>query len=87
MRQKTAAITQSQTDGLLTTAFSPEDLLVFTLALANAWMPTSPMATNDQAAEQTRQHRDAVVEAVRRLVAGTSATQPLQELGTAVSTT
>ncbi|MFF4730115.1 TetR family transcriptional regulator [Streptomyces mirabilis] len=74
MRQKTAAITQAQTDGLLTTTFTPEDLLVFTLALANAWMPTSPMA-NDQAAEQTRQHRAAVVEAVRRLVAGTSTTQ------------
>ncbi|MFF2124037.1 TetR family transcriptional regulator [Streptomyces olivochromogenes] len=75
MRQKTAAITQAQTDGLLTTTFTPEDLLVFTLALANAWMPTSPMATNDQAAEQTRQHRAAVVEAVRRLVAGTPTTQ------------
>ncbi|MER6373147.1 TetR family transcriptional regulator [Streptomyces mirabilis] len=74
MRQKTAAITQAQTDGLLTRTFTPEDLLVFTLALANAWMPTSPMA-NDQTAEQTRQHRAAVVEAVRRLVAGIPTTQ------------
>jgi hypothetical protein len=30
---------------------------------------------NDQTAEQTRQHRAAVVEAVRRLVAGTPTTQ------------
>ncbi|MFG2826829.1 TetR family transcriptional regulator [Streptomyces sp. NPDC048434] len=68
MRRKTDALAQAQDDGQLPTAFPPEDLLVFTLALVGAWMPTSPMATTEPAAQQTRQRRAAVVEAVRRLI-------------------
>ncbi|MGJ6966801.1 TetR family transcriptional regulator [Streptosporangium sp. G11] len=65
MRQKTHAITEAQNGGQVPAAFTPEDLLVFTLALASAWMPTSPMATTGQ---DVGRHRAAVVEAVRRLV-------------------
>lgn len=70
MRQKTDAITQAQADAQVTTTFTSEDLLVFTLALTNAWTPTSPMATahSDSDSQQTQEHRAAVVEAVRRLV-------------------
>ncbi|WP_460624984.1 TetR family transcriptional regulator [Kitasatospora kifunensis] len=67
MRQKTDAIARAQTGGRLATAFAPEDLLAFTLALANAWLPTSPMTANDDAAQQAEQRRAAVVDAVRRL--------------------
>ncbi|MEV0381075.1 TetR family transcriptional regulator [Nonomuraea sp. NPDC050643] len=66
MRQKTHAIARAQTGGQVPAAFTAEDLLVFTLALASAWMPTSPMAAGGQDVER---HRAAVVEAVRRLVA------------------
>ncbi|SDL41738.1 TetR family transcriptional regulator [Nonomuraea jiangxiensis] len=65
MGRKTDAIAAAQADGQVTAAFTPEDLLAFTLALTNAWMPTSPVAATGQ---DTRRHRAAVVEAVRRLV-------------------
>lgn len=74
MRRKADAITQAQADGLLTPAFTPEDLLVFTLALTNAWMPTSPVAGSEHGVEQAHRHRTAVVEAVRRLTADGPAT-------------
>ncbi|MEV0160521.1 TetR family transcriptional regulator [Nonomuraea fuscirosea] len=65
MRQKTETIAAAQAGGRVPAAFTPEDLLAFTLALTNAWMPTSPVAA---AGEDAEQHRAAVVEAVRRLV-------------------
>ncbi|MFG1704256.1 TetR family transcriptional regulator [Nonomuraea sp. M3C6] len=69
MRQKAAAIAEAQTGDRLTSAFTPEDLLAFTLALANAWVPTSPMAPAELTADQLDARRSAVVEAVRRLTA------------------
>jgi AcrR family transcriptional regulator len=68
MEQKTAAITQAQADGQIPTTFSPEDLLTFVLALASAWTPTSPMTPAGLNTPELHSHRNAVVEAVRRLV-------------------
>jgi AcrR family transcriptional regulator len=64
-RQKTEAIRTAQADGHVPGAFAAEDLLVFVLALASAWTPTSAMAPADTDGSD---HRGAVVEAVRRLV-------------------
>ncbi|MCK2212285.1 TetR family transcriptional regulator [Actinomadura sp. ATCC 31491] len=68
MRQKTEAVAAAQAGGQVPDTLGPEDLLTFTLALASAWTPTSPMAP--ASGRDAREHRDAVVEAVRRLVAG-----------------
>jgi AcrR family transcriptional regulator len=48
-------------------AFAPEDLYVFTLALASAWIPASPHVPTDLLGRNLDAHRTAVVEAVRRL--------------------
>lgn len=64
-RQKTEAIRTAQADGHVPTTFTAEDLLVFVLALASAWTPTSAMGPADTDGSD---HRDAIVEAVRRLV-------------------
>jgi AcrR family transcriptional regulator len=69
MRQKVSAIAQAQTTDQVTSEFTPEDLLAFTLALANAWLPTSPTAPVELTADQLDTRRSAVVEAVRRLTA------------------
>ncbi|WP_305788140.1 TetR family transcriptional regulator [Symbioplanes lichenis] len=59
-----ALVADAQRRGAVPGSFSPDDLLVFTLALASAWLPGSatamPRAT-------IAGHRAAVVEAVRRL--------------------
>lgn len=44
MRQKTETIAAAQAGGRVAGRIHPEDLLAFTLALTNAWMPTSPVA-------------------------------------------
>lgn len=67
MHRKTDAIAEAQAGGRVPRTFRPEDLLVFTLALTNAWMPTSPMTTTESE-PRTLDHRAAVVDAVRRLV-------------------
>jgi AcrR family transcriptional regulator len=54
----------AQQQGALPTTFTPDDLLVFTLALCSAWMPGSATAMPRAAIAA---HRAAVVEAVRRL--------------------
>jgi AcrR family transcriptional regulator len=68
MQQKTAAITQVQADGQVPKTFSAEDLLTFVLALASAWTPTSAMTPAGLDVSELHSHRNAVVEAVRRLV-------------------
>jgi AcrR family transcriptional regulator len=67
MRRKTEAVAEAQSGRLLESAFAPEDLVAFTLALANAWMPTSPTAPTGLGEDQYEARRAAVVEAVRRL--------------------
>ncbi|UBU17952.1 TetR family transcriptional regulator [Nonomuraea gerenzanensis] len=69
MRQKAESVAEAQAGGRLPGDFSPQDLLVFTLALVNAWMPVSPLVTADTPQDHER-HRAAVVEAVRRLTSG-----------------
>jgi AcrR family transcriptional regulator len=65
---KTRAITGAQAAGHIPGTFTPEDLLVFTMALATAWTPTFPMPHATVDAENLRAHRAAIVAAVRRLV-------------------
>jgi AcrR family transcriptional regulator len=67
---KTRAITEAQAAGHIPGTFTPEDLLVFTMALATAWTPTFPMPHATVDTENLGAHRAAIVEAVRRLVAG-----------------
>jgi AcrR family transcriptional regulator len=67
MRQKTAAITQAQADRQVPTTFTAEDLLTFVLALASAWTPTSAMTSADLDVPELHSHRNAVIEAVRRI--------------------
>jgi AcrR family transcriptional regulator len=63
----TAAVAHAQTGHRLAAAFAPEDLYVFTLALASAWMAASPHAPATRSGDHLDAHRSAVVEAVRRL--------------------
>lgn len=70
MQQKTEAIARAQTAGSVPAWFPAEDLLTFVLALASAWTPASPVIPAALDAAVLRTHRDAVIEAVRRLVAG-----------------
>jgi AcrR family transcriptional regulator len=60
-------VAQAQADQQVPTDFTPEDLFVFTLALASAWMPGSPFALPGVDHQQIESHRTNVVEAVRRL--------------------
>jgi hypothetical protein len=48
-------------------ALTPEDLYVFTLALASAWLPASPYAPADLSGRDLKARRDAVVRAVRQI--------------------
>ena len=70
MRRNADAVRKAQTQNKVPADFAPEDLLVFTLALASAWMPASPMALPGPNRSHTEEHRAAVVEAVRRLTVG-----------------
>jgi AcrR family transcriptional regulator len=73
--RKAADIADAQSEGAVPDAFSPEDLLAFTMALAGAWAPassTAPVTLDGHqdgpgAREAHEAHRAAVVAAVRRL--------------------
>jgi Tetracyclin repressor-like, C-terminal domain len=58
VRKKRKAIAQAQTSGQLSTRFTAEDLLAFTTALVTSW---------DVNPNNLRQHREAIVDAVRLL--------------------
>jgi AcrR family transcriptional regulator len=66
-RVNTAAVADAQARHEAPSSFAAEDLYVFTLALASAWMPASPYAPAAAAAGEHERHRAAVVTAVRRL--------------------
>jgi AcrR family transcriptional regulator len=66
-RKKTKAIAQAQRSGQLSTRFTAEDILAFTMALVTSWAPTFPMPHSDVKPNNLRQHRDAIVDAVRLL--------------------
>ena len=67
VRMKTAALARAQAGHRLASAFAPEDLYAFTMALASAWMAASPYAPAALREDQLEARRSAVVEAVRRL--------------------
>jgi AcrR family transcriptional regulator len=67
-RVKIAAIASAQARHQLRPSFRPEDVLVFTLALASAWMPASPHAPAPLIGAPLDDRRAAVVDAVRRLI-------------------
>jgi Tetracyclin repressor-like, C-terminal domain len=58
VRKKRKAIAQAKTSGQLSTRFTAEDLLAFTTALVTSW---------DVNPNNLRQHREAIVDAVRLL--------------------
>ncbi len=65
-RANTAAVAGTHAREQALSLFAPEDLYVFTLAIASAWIPGSPYAPAG-ALGDLEQRRAAVVEAVRRL--------------------
>jgi AcrR family transcriptional regulator len=71
IRMKTSALARAQAGHRLASAFAPEDLYAFTMALASAWMPASPYAPAALGEDQLEARRSAVVEAVRRLTTST----------------
>jgi hypothetical protein len=66
-RMNVAAVTEARSKARSASDFSPEDLYVFTLALASAWAPASPHVPAALAGRDHAIHRAAVVEATRRL--------------------
>jgi AcrR family transcriptional regulator len=68
-RANTAAVAEAQALHQAPSSFAAEDLYVFTLALASAWMPGSPFAPAGALGGGLQRRRAAVVEAVRRLTA------------------
>jgi AcrR family transcriptional regulator len=75
-RAKTAAVAAAQQDGRIVAADDPTDVLLLTLALAQAWFTTaggmSPTGTgNPWPPGELARHRAAVVDAVRRITAPT----------------
>jgi len=71
VRMKTAALARAQAGHRLASAFTPEDLYAFTMALASAWMPASPYAPAALSEDRLEARRSAVVEAVRLLTTPT----------------
>jgi AcrR family transcriptional regulator len=67
MSRNADAIGEAHAGNKVLSDFAAEDLLVFTLALASAWMPASPYSPPTRGRSETRAHRAAVVAAVRRL--------------------
>jgi AcrR family transcriptional regulator len=67
LHRNAEAIALAQAGHAVPADFSARDLLVFTLALASAWMPDSPVALPAVTRPRAAAHRAAVVEAVRRL--------------------
>lgn len=66
-RANVASVAGARAGHRAASAFTPEDLYVFTLALASAWIPASPHVPIPLAGRDLDTHRTAVVEAVRRL--------------------
>jgi AcrR family transcriptional regulator len=66
-RVKVAAIKRAQADGDVSTRLRADDVLAFTMALTTAWTPVFPMPQGEQTPRQLRKHREAIIEAVRRL--------------------
>jgi AcrR family transcriptional regulator len=62
-----ASVAAARTTARSDLAFSPDDLYVFTLALASAWALASPHAPAALAGRDVAAHRAAVVEATRHL--------------------
>jgi len=71
IRMKTDSIERAQAGHRLASAFTPEDLYAFTMALASAWMSASPYAPAALREDQLEARRSAVVEAVHRLTTPT----------------
>jgi AcrR family transcriptional regulator len=69
-RDKVTAIKRAQADGHVSAGLRADDVLAFTMALTTAWTPVFPMPQGEQTPGQLRKHREAIVEAVRRLTAG-----------------
>jgi AcrR family transcriptional regulator len=65
-RTNTAAVAEVRAEHPAATSFAAEDLYVFTLAIASAWIPGSPFAPAGAMGDLGRR-RAAVVDAVRRL--------------------
>jgi AcrR family transcriptional regulator len=68
-RSNTAAVAEARAGHRARPAVGPEDLYVFTLAIASAWLPGSPYAPAG-ALGDLGIRRAAVTDAVRRLTAG-----------------
>ena len=66
-REKVAAIKRAQADGHVSASLRADDVLAFTMALTTAWTPVFPMPQGEQTQGQLRKHREAIIEAVRRL--------------------
>ena len=71
IRLKMAALARAQAGHRLASAFAPEDLYAFTMALASARMPASPYAPAALGEDQLEARRSAVVESVCRLTTPT----------------
>jgi AcrR family transcriptional regulator len=69
-RANVASVKRARANSRSVVEFSPEDLYVFTLALASAWAPASPHVPAVLAIRGLKTHRAAVVEATRRLTDG-----------------
>ena len=73
-RANTAAVAGAHAHGAAPLPFAPEDLYVFTLAIASAWIPGSPHAPAGMLGD-LQHRRAAVVAAVRRLTGHDGADQ------------
>ncbi len=69
-RGKVTAIKRAQADGKVSVRLQADDILAFTMALTTAWTPVFPMPQGEQTPRQLRKHREAIIEAVRRLACG-----------------
>lgn len=67
-RGKVTAIKRAQADGHVSASIRADDVLAFTMALTTAWTPVFPMPQGEQTPRQLRKHREAIIEAVRRLI-------------------
>ena len=67
---KVTATKRAQADGKVSVSLQADDILAFTMALTTAWTPVFPMPQGDQTPRQLGKHREATIEAVRRLTCG-----------------
>jgi AcrR family transcriptional regulator len=66
-RGKVTAIKRAQADGKVSASLQADEILAFTMALTTAWTPVFPVPQGEQTPRQLRKHREALIEAVRRL--------------------